>query len=76
MAPSIRCSRAKNVYLAPAVCWFQEERGRRYRLSARILVVSLLSKALAANMAKALTLARDSDSTISTGNLGSSLSTL
>jgi hypothetical protein len=26
MAPSLRCSRAKNIYLAPAACRFQEER--------------------------------------------------
>jgi hypothetical protein len=45
MAPSIRCSGAKNAHLAPAVGWFQEERQQMFSITARILVISILSKA-------------------------------
>ena len=52
--------RRTSILLRPSAA-FKRSSGKRYRLSARILVVSILSKALVANMAKALTLAGGSD---------------
>ena len=53
--------RRTSILLRPSA-GFKSSRNRRHRLPARISVVSILSKALVANMAKALTPAGASDS--------------
>jgi hypothetical protein len=53
--------RRTSILLRPSA-GFKRSGRRRYRLPARISVLSILSKALVANMAKALTLAGASDS--------------
>jgi hypothetical protein len=86
MAPSTQCSGPKNTYLAPAVGRIQEEWQQPLAITCADLGDIDIVEALVANVAKALTLAAGFQTKdlylacrlalISSGNLGSNLSTL